>query len=64
MFALDAEAQSGIASSGEVTQRKTLMHEMISMVESLVKDYCSHSPVEREAVCPCCMKSQPAGPYG
>ncbi len=65
--AIDEEAKrddGGRPGSGTITQRKTLLHEMISVVESLVKDFCSHSPVEREAVCPNCMKSQPSGPFG
>ncbi len=40
-------------------QRKTLIHEMVSVVDALMRDFCSHSPVEREVMCSSCMKTRP-----
>jgi hypothetical protein len=57
-------AGSSGSSENSVTPRKSLLHEMVTIVESLVRDFCSHSPVEREAVCPHCMQVDPTGPQG
>ena len=45
-------------------QRRTLMHDIVGVVDGLMRDFCSHSPVERDVVCSFCMRSNPNSVFG
>ena len=44
--------------------RRTLMHEVVSVIDGLMRDFCSHSPAELDVVCSYCMRDSPTATPG